>query len=147
MTNAKSWDWTRVIFDHVHLRVADLERSRAFYTAALEPLGILLLLDTPELVAFANLALSADKPASTGVHVAFTADSREAVDAFHAAAIAASTGPTRPTCSTPTAPTSRPPTAPSVERSPREAAKPETRRAQRGSTPYRTDYHVTRSRR
>lgn len=89
MTNAQSWDWTRVIFDHVHLRVTDLERSRAFYAAALEPLGIPLLLDTPELVAFANLALSADKPASTGVHVAFTADSREAVDTFHAAAIAA----------------------------------------------------------
>ncbi|PZR81273.1 MAG: glyoxalase/bleomycin resistance/extradiol dioxygenase family protein [Candidatus Aeolococcus gillhamiae] len=77
------------MFDHVHLRVTDLERSRAFYAAALEPLGIPLLLDTPELVAFANLALSADKPASTGVHVAFTADSREAVDTFHAAAIAA----------------------------------------------------------
>lgn len=78
-----------MIFDHVHLRVTDLERSRAFYAAALEPLGIPLLLDTPELVAFANLALSADEPASTGVHVAFTADSREAVDTFHAAAIAA----------------------------------------------------------
>ncbi len=89
MTNTQSWDWTRVIFDHVHLRVTDLQRSRAFYAAALEPLGIPLLLDTPELVAFANLALSAEKPASTGVHIAFTADSREAVDSFHAAAIAA----------------------------------------------------------
>ncbi len=89
MTNTQSWDWTRVIFDHVHLRVTDLQRSRAFYAAALEPLGIPLLLDTPELVAFANLALSAEKPASTGVHIAFTADSRETVDSFHAAAIAA----------------------------------------------------------
>ena len=89
MTDAESWDWTRVIFDHVHLRVADLERSRAFYLAALEPLDIPLLLDTPELVAFANLALSADKAPSTGVHIAFTTRSREEVDAFHAAAIAA----------------------------------------------------------
>src|SRR3954451_2914236 len=89
MADAANWDWTRVIFDHVHLRVSDLERSRAFYLAALEPLGIPLLLDTPGLVQFANLALSADKPPSTGVHVAFAAESRETVDAFHAAAVAA----------------------------------------------------------
>ena len=89
MSDASGWDWSRVIFDHVHLRVADLQRSRAFYAAALEPLGIPLLLDTPDLVCFANLALSADAAPSTGVHVAFAARSREEVDAFHAAAIAA----------------------------------------------------------
>lgn len=77
------------IFDHVHLRVADLKRSRTFYLATLEPLCIPLLLDTPQLVCFANLALSADTPPSTGVHLAFTAGSRKQVDAFHAAAIAA----------------------------------------------------------
>ena len=89
MSDVSSWDWNRPIFDHVHLRVADLQRSRAFYTAALEPLDIPLLLDTPDLVAFANLALSAETAPSTGVHVAFAARSREEVDAFHAAAIAA----------------------------------------------------------
>jgi predicted lactoylglutathione lyase len=83
------WDWSRPVFDHVHLRVRDLEATKAFYLTVLEPLDIPLLLDTPELVAFANLALSADKPPSTGVHVAFTTRSREEVDAFHAAAIAA----------------------------------------------------------
>ncbi|HWI22447.1 MAG TPA: VOC family protein [Baekduia sp.] len=89
MADASDWDWDRTIFDHVHLRVADLSRSRAFYAAALEPLGIPLLLDLPELVCFANLALSADKPPTIGAHVAFSADSTETVDAFHAAAIAA----------------------------------------------------------
>lgn len=89
MADVQNWDWTRTIFDHVHLRVADLERSRAFYAAALEPLGIPLLLDTPHLIQFANLALSADEPPSTGAHLAFTAGSRAEVDAFHAAAIAA----------------------------------------------------------
>jgi catechol 2,3-dioxygenase-like lactoylglutathione lyase family enzyme len=89
MSDVSSWDWNRPIFDHVHLRVADLQRSRAFYAAALEPLDIPLLLDTPDLVAFANLALSAETAPSTGVHVAFAARSREEVDAFHAAAIAA----------------------------------------------------------
>jgi len=89
MADVQNWDWTRAIFDHIHLRVADLERSRAFYAAALEPLGIPLLLDTPHLIQFANLALSADKPPSTGAHLAFTAGSRAEVDAFHAAALAA----------------------------------------------------------
>ena len=89
MADVQIWDWTRAIFDHIHLRVVDLERSRAFYAAALEPLGIPLLLDTPHLIQFANLALSADKPPSTGAHLAFTAGSRAEVDAFHAAAIAA----------------------------------------------------------
>ena len=34
------WDWTRIVFDHVHIRVRDAEASVAFYRAALEPLGI-----------------------------------------------------------------------------------------------------------
>jgi catechol 2,3-dioxygenase-like lactoylglutathione lyase family enzyme len=83
------WDWTRVVFDHVHLRVAHLERSRAFYGEALEPLGIPMLLDTPDLVQFANLALSADGPPSARVHVAFFAATREQVSAFHAAGLRA----------------------------------------------------------
>jgi catechol 2,3-dioxygenase-like lactoylglutathione lyase family enzyme len=83
------WDWTRVVFDHVHLRVADLEASKAFYGEALEPLGIPLLLDTPHLASFANLALSADGPASERVHLAFLAATREQVSSFHAAGLGA----------------------------------------------------------
>ena len=67
-----TWDWSRAVFDHVHLRVADLAASRAFYGALLEPLGIPLLLDTPHLVGFANLALSDDGEPSAGVHLCFT---------------------------------------------------------------------------
>lgn len=84
-----TWDWSRPVFDHVHLRVADLQASRAFYGAVLEPLGIPLLLDTPHLVGFANLALSDDGEPTTRAHVCFIAPSREAVDAFHAAGLAA----------------------------------------------------------
>ena len=83
------YDWSRIVFDHVHLRVADLEASRSFYLTVLEPLDVPLLLDTPELVAFANLALSADGEPSARVHIAFVASSQEAVDAFHATALAA----------------------------------------------------------
>ncbi|HEY4276893.1 MAG TPA: VOC family protein [Conexibacter sp.] len=82
-----NWDWSRPIFDHVHLRVSDLAASRAFYATVLQPLGIPLLLDAPHLVAFANLALSADGEPSERVHLAFTAADREMVEAFHAAGI------------------------------------------------------------
>jgi catechol 2,3-dioxygenase-like lactoylglutathione lyase family enzyme len=81
------WDWSRAIFSHVHLRVADLERSKSFYGTVLEPLGIPLLLDTPHLVQFANLALSDDGPPSERVHIAFAAADREQVEAFHRAGI------------------------------------------------------------
>ncbi|MGD9695960.1 MAG: VOC family protein [Thermoleophilia bacterium] len=82
-------DWSRPTVDHVHLRVADLAASRAFYGELLEPLGIPLLLDTPGLVAFGNLALSADGEPSTGVHIAFVAPTRRAVEAFHRVGLAA----------------------------------------------------------
>lgn len=88
-TSPTEWDWSRPIFDHVHLRVADLAASRAFYAEALRPLGIPLMLDTPQLVAFANLALSADGRPSERVHIAFAAPDRATVDAFHAAGLAA----------------------------------------------------------
>ncbi len=84
----QDWDWSRPVIDHVHVRVKDLDASRRFYEAALEPLGIPVLLDEPHLVQLANLALSADGPASR-VHVAFVAPSAEAVDAFFAAGVAA----------------------------------------------------------
>ncbi len=63
--------------------------SQAFYDAALEPLGIPFLLDLPHLKAFGSLAISDDGEPTRGAHVAFVAWSREAVDAFHAAGIAA----------------------------------------------------------
>ena len=83
------WDWSRPIFDHVHLRVADLDSSKRFYRTVLEPLGVPLMLDMPHLVQFANLALSADGPPSARVHISFTAADRSQVEAFHDAGLAA----------------------------------------------------------
>jgi catechol 2,3-dioxygenase-like lactoylglutathione lyase family enzyme len=85
----REWDWSRPIFDHVHLRVSDLQAATTFYETVLEPLGIPLLFDTGHLVAFPNLALSADGPPTEHAHVAFRAESRAQVDAFHAAGVAA----------------------------------------------------------
>jgi catechol 2,3-dioxygenase-like lactoylglutathione lyase family enzyme len=85
------------MIDHVTVGVADLERSRAFYAAVLAPLGLAEQHSTaglPGEIEFgprecADFAISTSYPAGTRIHVAFAADSREQVDAFHAAALAA----------------------------------------------------------
>jgi catechol 2,3-dioxygenase-like lactoylglutathione lyase family enzyme len=75
------------VFDHVHLRVRDLEASRRFYAAVLEPLGFPITTETPELVEFGALSLSEEGPSTHPLHFAFLARTREAVAAFHRAGI------------------------------------------------------------
>jgi catechol 2,3-dioxygenase-like lactoylglutathione lyase family enzyme len=89
------------VFDHLSLGVADLDRAAAFYDAVLAALGYVRLTHNARHVAygpagstaeppFAILAAGADARApSRGFHLAFAAPSREAVDRFHAAALAA----------------------------------------------------------
>lgn len=90
------------MIDHVGFAITDLARARAFYEAALAPLGISLLMEVgPELTEAGGTALGfgADgKPffwigdnerVGEGTHVAFAVDSRAKVDAFHQAALAA----------------------------------------------------------
>ena len=84
------WDWTRVVIDHVHIRVQDAAASVAFYKAVLEPLGIPAVWEAERGAQFANLVVTDDEPRTSGpVHIAFVADSREQVDAFHRAGIEA----------------------------------------------------------
>ncbi len=71
------------MFDHVHLRVADLAESKRFYSTVLEPLGFELTTDTPDLVEFGSLSLSEEEPRTGPLHFAFLARSRQDVDAFH----------------------------------------------------------------
>jgi catechol 2,3-dioxygenase-like lactoylglutathione lyase family enzyme len=78
----------RDVFAHVHLRVRDLAASAAFYEAVLEPLGLRRSGDE-SLAQFGSLAIGADGPVTENVHLAFYAESPGAVDAFHAAGIAA----------------------------------------------------------
>jgi len=84
---------------HLGVFASDFERSERFYTATLESLGIAAGYradgvaeywhpdqDTP------SVSLERADPAATttkGMHLAFAAGSRAAVDAFHAAAVAA----------------------------------------------------------
>ena len=88
------------MLDHISLGVADLERSIAFYEAVLAPLGIRRLMERSDDSGRIRVAGYGDEQfpyfwlgrggAGGGrVHVAFQAPSRPAVDAFHAAALAA----------------------------------------------------------
>ena len=84
------------MLDHLGLDVSDYERSRAFYQQALAPLGLSLLLEpAPGIGGFGAgrqpffWIATGRGAAQSGVHVAFTADDRATVDAFHEAAVAA----------------------------------------------------------
>ncbi|MEX2212318.1 MAG: VOC family protein [Gaiellaceae bacterium] len=76
------------LFDHVHLRVADLVASRRFYEGALEPLGVPVR-GGEEWFAADELFVSADGERTKGLHFAFQAPDRETVQRFYEAALAA----------------------------------------------------------
>ena len=73
------------MLDHVVIGVADLDRSRAFYEAALAPLGLRVVLDRPGYIGFGDrrpFFFLADRPATARVHVAFQAIARSGCDGF-----------------------------------------------------------------
>ena len=80
------WDWTRVVFDHVKISILDPTASIGFYRTVLEPLGIPPLWETDRGAQFANLVVFEGAP-SGPVHIAFVAETRAHVDAFHRAGI------------------------------------------------------------
>ena len=84
------------MFDHVKFGVSDYAASKAFYLKALEPIGIEVASEGKpsygvELSAEGEpslcLFLSQEKPAH--LHLCFSAKTREQVDAFYRAALAA----------------------------------------------------------
>jgi catechol 2,3-dioxygenase-like lactoylglutathione lyase family enzyme len=86
-----------LVVDHVLFVVKDLRASRAFYTAALGPLGFQVMSEQVDGIGlgaekaddFAIFQGKLGEPTTTAAHVAFVAESREAVDAFFEAAVAA----------------------------------------------------------
>jgi catechol 2,3-dioxygenase-like lactoylglutathione lyase family enzyme len=90
------------VIDHIGFPVSDYQRSKAFYSQALAPLGYMLIMEVD-----ADQTESGSPAAGFGrnakpdfwiggegglrgvLHVAITADSRAMVDAFHRAALAA----------------------------------------------------------
>jgi catechol 2,3-dioxygenase-like lactoylglutathione lyase family enzyme len=77
------------LLDHVHLRVSDVEASKRFYAGALAPLGLGLTGEGAGWFAADELYFSDDGPPTAGLHIAFQAESREVVERFHEAALAA----------------------------------------------------------
>jgi catechol 2,3-dioxygenase-like lactoylglutathione lyase family enzyme len=81
------------MLDHMTLHVSDVAAGKAFYAAALAPLGYRVIVDQEGYGALGPampifwLAGSESKPSP--IHVAFMAPDRVAVDAFYEAAMAA----------------------------------------------------------
>lgn len=89
------------IINHVEFPVAEAESARRFYEAVLAPLGLTLVISIdPARTAnggarhgfgkngYPSLWIHQESGAKLPIHLAFTADDRPAVDAFHAAALA-----------------------------------------------------------
>jgi catechol 2,3-dioxygenase-like lactoylglutathione lyase family enzyme len=85
---------------HISIDVRDIDRSKRFYDAVLEPLGYKCLRAAKSLVGYgygrdsiAFWVFRAENPVpadeKSGLHVCFTATNVAAVDAFHAAALGA----------------------------------------------------------
>ena len=81
------------MYDHIGLKVKNMEAGVRFYTAALAPLGHVPGSSSEEYAGFGPkdapvLWLHAYKgEPGPGTHIAFTAASRAAVDGFHAAGL------------------------------------------------------------
>ena len=83
---------------HISFGVSDLRRSSAFYDAALAALGYERVFTSERAVGYGAPGSTADRlllilqpgavrPPGPGFHLAFAAPSRQAVDAFHRAAL------------------------------------------------------------
>jgi len=91
------------IIDHIGINVSDFERAKAFYTKALAPLGITLLMEFGRAAGYgrgkkpelwlgggkADYQTEAQLELITPIHMCLRANSRAEVDAFHVAAVAA----------------------------------------------------------
>src|SRR5262245_26588422 len=84
-----------MILDHIGITVTDFGRSRAFYAAALAPLGIREVMQFESFAGFGTsrpefwIGEGRTAVSQPRFHVAFVAVNRAQVDAFHRAALAA----------------------------------------------------------
>lgn len=82
------------MFDHVKFGVRDFARSKAFYLRALEPIGVTVVTDWPphgaelsQPAGEASLCFYESEVTPAQLHIAFVAESRNQVEAFHTAAL------------------------------------------------------------
>src|SRR5580693_5373339 len=90
------------MFDHISIGVRDISKAKAFYDAALKPLGLTCLSADKTSLGYGKEAPrfwvnAAEQPVrddpKPGLHFCFTATSRESVEAFHKAASATMASP------------------------------------------------------
>src|SRR5436305_12038260 len=84
------------MLDHIGFAVKDYDRSTSFYEQVLAPLEFRVIKDFPDAAAGfgkdgqASFWIEAQgRPVRGRLHIAFAAENRAGVDAFHAAALAA----------------------------------------------------------
>lgn len=85
------------MFDHVKIGVRDYAASKAFFLAALAPLGVEVVsegvpsygIELSRSGGDVSLCLFQSEVPPAPLHLAFTAQTRQQVDAFHLAALAA----------------------------------------------------------
>lgn len=78
------------VFDHVHLRVRDLDAAKRFYRAVLGVLGREVTFESDEAISFDELWIDkADERGPSRVHLAFQAVDQDAVHRFHEAGLGA----------------------------------------------------------
>jgi len=85
------------MFDHVKFGVSDFAASKAFFLAALAPLGVEVVGEGPPTYGVelcpkggkVSLVLFQTEEKPAHLHLAFVAENRQQVDAFHRAALAA----------------------------------------------------------
>lgn len=83
-----------MILDHIGLCVSDTAASKAFFAAALAPLGVSVVMEEHGWVGLGkdgkpDFWFGAGGTPHAGMHLAFAAGNREQVRAFYAAALAA----------------------------------------------------------
>jgi catechol 2,3-dioxygenase-like lactoylglutathione lyase family enzyme len=89
------------MIDHTGVAVSDFSKSKAFYSAALAPIGYAMLMEIPAAVTGStdvagfgeapkpDFWIHGGEPNKPPIHVAFRVTTRAMVDAFYHAAIAA----------------------------------------------------------
>ena len=89
------------MIDHTGFNMSDPARSRRFYDAALKPLGYQVLMEVPKehtggivvlgygVAPKPDFWLAEGTPQKPAIHIAFRADTKQQVDEFYRAALAA----------------------------------------------------------
>lgn len=88
-----------MIIDHIGLGVGDYDKAKEFYSAALKPLGLTLLMEVVQQDGINKACgfgrahdygfwIGSEGKTTPPAHLAFLAQSRAEVDAFHGAALA-----------------------------------------------------------